>query len=498
MKNMKKLANLLLALVMVLSMATTAFAAGEGSITVENPIAGQTYTAYKIFDVVYNEDKTAYAYTISSTSEWYQTVSSYATEENGLTLTVSAADATVYIVETTSAFSPAAFAATLKTATTGKTGTALTVGEDGKAKAESLDLGYYFVTSSTGALCNLTTTNPTASIRDKNDVPFEKVDDKQDVEVGETVKYTITGKVPDTTGFTTYDYTIKDTMSDGLTFNKDVKVYIDGTEITSNFTLTYNADNQGFVLTIAVKELQTQVGKEIKVEYTATVNEKAVAQIENNKATLTYSNDPTDSEKKQTTPEDKETVYSSKLVIDKYETDKEDTKLAGAKFVLYKNVTTGEGENATTTKMYYKYTAPKAAEGENAAVAAKVEWVALGENETLESAIKAGKITEVTTDDKGAANFDGLKDGTYYLHETEAPAGYNMLKEDVTVTINGTDVTEADLSKLTATSKVGNNTGSELPETGGMGTTLFYTIGGLLMLAAVVLLVTKKRMGAAE
>lgn len=472
MKYLKRAASLLLALVMALALAAPAFAADEGSITVDNPQKDQDYTAYKIFDVAYNDGKSAYSYTIDSSSEWFGTVDTYAkTENSGLTLE-KVGETTIYNVSVDKAkFSAPAFAEALKAAVEGKDGTKLTA--DGTVvSAKNLPLGYYFVTSSTGALCNLTTTNPNVTIHDKNDVPFDKTDDKQSVEIGETVNYTITGKVPDTTGFKTYKYQITDTMSTGLTFNNDVKVYVGGTEITENFTLKTGADAGGkaFVLDIDVMELTA--GAKIEVKYSATVNENAVAKIEKNHATLDYSNDPNDSSK--TTPrEDEETVYSAKLVIDKYETDNKDAKLAGAKFVLYKEVT----ESGTTTKLYYKYTEATAAEK------AKVEWVD-----------DKAQATEVTTGSDGAANFVGLKDGTYYLEETEAPAGYNRLKDPVTVKINGENATEANPSALTHTEGVANNTGTELPSTGGMGTTVFYVIGSILVLAAVVLLVTKKRM----
>ena len=97
---------------------------------------------------------------------------------------------------------------------------------DGKATATGLDLGYYFVTSTNGALCNLTTTDPAVTIHDKNDMPFKKEVDKTNVDVGQAVTFKITGKVPDYTGFTKYTYLITDTMTNGLTFKDDVKVMV--------------------------------------------------------------------------------------------------------------------------------------------------------------------------------------------------------------------------------------------------------------------------------
>ena len=470
MKHVKKLASLLLALVMVCALAATAFAAGEtGSITVDNPVAGQTYTAYKIFDVTYNSDQSAYSYTINSTDPWFTAVSNYAkTENSGLTLT-QVNGSTTYNVSTTADFSAPKFADALKADVAGKTGgIVLTAQADGTVSATGLPLGYYFVASTSGALCNLTTTDPNAIIHDKNDVPFEKEGDKGSADIGETVNYTITGKVPDYTGFKTYTYEITDTMSEGLTFNKDVKVTIGGTDVTSACTVTYDVGGNANKFTVSIPVKNYTIGAEIKVTYSAVVNEKAIAKIENNQAVLKYSNDPTDSTSTTTTPSDTK-VYSSKIVIDKYETGDTTKKLAGAKFVLYKEVTTDEGADAVTTKLYYKWNE----------TAQKVEWVENKANATV-------KIT----DSNGAASFDGIANGTYYLEEIEAPAGYNQLKEPVKVTVSGGDT----VAELTVTQPVANSTGTELPSTGGMGTTLFYTLGAILVLGAGVLLVTKKRM----
>lgn len=165
MKTAKKFASLLLSLTMVFAMMTTAFAAEDkGTIIVDNPVANQTYTAYKIFDVTYSGSN--YSYTIKTTSEWYSTVKAYAeTGGNGLTLTGVAGDTTTFVVSTTDAFSAPAFANALKAAVSGKTG-GITLNNDGTTvKATNLELGYYFVTSTSGALCNLTTTDPTVTIQ---------------------------------------------------------------------------------------------------------------------------------------------------------------------------------------------------------------------------------------------------------------------------------------------------------------------------------------------
>lgn len=503
MKRTKKLVSLCLTLAMVVTMAIGALATSQnGTITVENPQKDQTYTAYKIFDVVYNEAKTAYSYTISEDSAWFEVVASknattgdVTSNITGLTFQKAYSEDT-YVVMKGDNFSAASFANTLKASINNKVGIPLTVSNN-KATATDLELGYYFVTSKTGALCNLITTNPTVTIYDKNDVPFDKVDDKESVEVGESVNYTITGKVPDTTGFEEYKYQITDKMSTGLTFNEDsIRIWISDddelvTEATEGKTVDTQLNNQyytkiedstvDFNVSFNVIDMNNAdpslVGKYIFITYNATVNENAVAKIEKNHATLTYSNDPTDKTKTKTM-EDEETVYSAKIVIDKYANGDEDKKLSGASFVLYKEVEGG--------KKYYKYT--KATE----TTGAKVEWVDAETNGGIPST-----ATEYTTNDSGAATFEGLKDGTYYLVETKAPDGYNLLAEPVTVTINGKDNKDVPVeANLTVTKPVENNTGSLLPSTGGMGTTMLYIIGGILVVGAGVLLVTKKRMGA--
>lgn len=485
MKHTKRFASLLLAMVMVLAMAIPAFAAGvdstnaTGKITVDNPIANVTYTAYKIFDVTYS-DVTAesgnYSYTISTDSEWFATVEAYAADTaKGLTLTATTNPKVKLVSTDKTKFSAPDFAVALKAAVEGKTGTQLTADGTG-VSADDLDLGYYFVSSTNGALCNLTTTNPTVTIHDKNDFNFKKDDDQADVQFGDTVNYTLTGKVPDTTGFTEFTYEISDTMSEGLTFKKNVVVKIDGAAIT-DATVTYDVENNAnkFTVSIPVMNYQDKVAKAIEVTYSAEVNENAIAKVEVNHAILKFSNDPTNNTSHKTIKQ-KENVYSAQILLDKYLTGNESVKLAGAKFVLYQ-------KNTDNSISYYYYND----------TAKKVEWVA-----------DKAAATVVVTDNNGYGNFNGLKNGTYYVEEIEAPAGYNLLTEPLTVTINNADNDnysypdsaeyEALLPMLKHTVKVANSTGTQLPATGGMGTTVFYIVGSALAVGAVVLLVTKKRM----
>ena len=462
MKTMKKLTCVMVALVLMLALCVTAFAAGTGKITVDNPVSGATYTAYKIFDVVYSADKKAYSYTISgdsANSPWLATVQSY----TGVKLTKAASENT-YIVTKNDNFSAAEFGKLLKENVAGKTGTPLAVA-GGKATATGLDLGYYLVVGTKGAeteaLANLTTTNPDVTIYDKNDVPFDKVDDKESVEIGEVVHYTITGKVPDTTGFTEYVYSISDKMSEGLTFNKDVTVEVGGETLARDkYDLSYTASGIDFLLTIKVMEIQDKVTQPIVVKYTATVNKNAIAKISENDAKLVYSNDPTNS-KNHGEITDKETVYSAKIVIDKYDANDASKKLGDAEFVLKNDV-----------GKFYKYDT-----SDN-----KVVWV-----DTQKDA-----DVFVTTID-GKANINGLKDGIYTLIETKAPAGYNLLSETIPIVIDGSkknDETEAQV--LVYPCGVANSTGSLLPGTGGIGTRIFYIAGTVLLLGAVVVLLVKK------
>ena len=252
--------------------------------------------------------------------------------------------------------------------------------------------------------------------------------------------------------------------------------------IRKSITITFN----NFI------DQKSNAGKNIVITYSAIINENALkTNVETNKVDLEYSNNPNNDTSKGKTPEKVVYVYDFDIVIDKYTGDATTgTRLEGAKFVLYKTV---DGKN-----LYYFYDE----------TAKEVKWVELADAAAVAAAIQAKTITEVTTDKTGAASFKGLDTGTYYLHETEAPAGYNLLKEDVKVTItatyndNGTIATSSATSsnngQYQQTQPVLNKAGALLPSTGGMGTTIFYVLGSILVIGAVVLLVTKKRMSASD
>lgn len=468
MKTMRKLFTVLLALAMTLALAVSAFAADTGSITITNPQGNHTYTAYKIFDVTYTADGVNYSYTISDTDAAFSTVKAYAdVAANGLTLTP-VANTNKYNVSIGAGFSAASFAQHLKT-NVGSLGTGAPFTKAGDTmKASGLALGYYFVSGTSGAVCELATAKD-IQIRDKNEVPqIEKTvnDDDGTVEIGQKLTYTITGKVPSTKGYTEFTYQVTDTMTEGLTFSKDVKVTIGGTDVTAAATITNNEN--GFVASVNMMKYQGQIDAPVVITYTATVNEKAIQRDkETNTATLKYSNNPADKDSydESTVTVD---VFSFNIVINKYATGNENTKLEGAKFVLKNN----EGK-------YYKYDAATKA----------VTWVD-----------DKSAATEVSTDVNGAARFDGLQAGTYSLEETVAPAGYNQLTKDIIIvldktgsaTINGAASTLGDARSLTT--GVANSTGTVLPETGGTGTVIFVALGALAVICAGVFLVTNKRM----
>lgn len=324
-------------------------------------------------------------------------------------------------------------------------------------------------------------------LKDKNDTEDNDFGNWQDVadhDIGDAIPFKLEGTVPaDYAEYTSYYFAFHDEEEAGLTFNSDsVKVYVDDAEIKNDFevkTTTTFADGCSFEVVFSnLKDIAAvRAGSKIRVEYTSTLNDKAVIGDEGNlnKAQLEYSNNPRDTNSKDKTVWDNVVVFTYQVVVNKYANSvAENNKLPGAEFTLTKKL------NGDTTKV----------------------------------------IAAVKSEDGVRFTFKGLDDGEYTLTETVTPEGYNTI-DPITFNVNanheitweGTGDRNTLLKSLTGNQVTGkitfaenanvngslvtdiiNKSGTVLPSTGGMGTTVFYVVGGGLMAVAVVLLVTKKRM----
>ena len=480
MKRVKRVLALLAALALVLAMAVPAFADGNtGSITVQGAVNGESYSIYKIFDVTgYDMTTNPHKITYKVTDGWASFFekgnpgAKYVTLDSKKQISGTTLDSS-----TAPAFAAAAIAWAKDSAHNIKATESKTANEGG-VTFTGVTNGYYLVDTSLGALCSLdNVTGNTATISEKNKVPSvekkvkngDNYDSSNSAKIGDTVEYkttiTINGSVE--------KVVLHDKMDTGLTFDeKSVKVKVCGADVAEdNYTLKKSGTESSDPCTFEIEFKDSYIagletGKQIEVTYSATLNESAVIGTPGNKndTWLKYGNSGS------VTSETTTYSYSFDLV----KTDSDGTLLAGAKFKLY------DDKNCTNEIRLV-------ADGSNAYRVAKTEEKA---------------VESIETNATSALTIKGLKGTTtYYLKEIEAPKGYNELENAFAFTIASANVS----SNLGITSNkwvegtstgihIINNAGTTLPSTGGMGTTVFYVVGGGLMAVAVVLLVTKKRM----
>lgn len=515
MKNITRALALLLALVLILGLVVTGFADAasgsspdtKGKITINDAVVGQTYRIYRILELEsYSRDDTeardgAYSYKAAS-NEWKTFISGEGSKYFTVTDDSTPGNVAVGYVSwkgektdtRVAAFAKAALAYATADVNgqpriaadytfTATTNTVVFNGNDNTG----LPLGYYLLDSSLGTLCSLDTTNSEVTIKEKNAVPTNEKKVQEDSKLGQPDEY---GDVNDadigqTVNFKStiqaragaQNYVFHDTMSAGLTFNNSVVITKGNDKLTENTDYVVKTSSsctpactfeiefkQNFCDTLTATDT-------IVITYSATLNENAVIGSDGttsntNKSKLSYG-DSSETQWDQTTTN----TWEVKVFKFHRKDATNQIGLEGATFTLSKN---SDGTNPINLIKLTDATKP------NTYRVAK----------TGETA-----ITEITTDTTGKFTIQGLDSDTYYLTEKEAPKGYNKLNKSIKIVIdeNGNvKVNDAD----TAVTEVGveNKTGAEMPSTGGIGTTVFYVVGGILAVGAAVLLVTKKRM----
>ena len=516
MKSTKKLLALLLSALLLLSLLPAAFATAPGapvertySLTITNTENGRQYDLYQVFtgslhdengnkilsDVVYGESwkdpNLVGTPVLENTLNEYVKGDGKANINNFLPNKAATAFKTVDAVGNTATFEnlPAGYYVVLE------------VGEvtGHAAKSECI----IQVVGNTEVVAKMKVPTSQKKVKDTNDSTGETSvwQDSADYDIGDKVPFQLTATVAenilDFKG--PYALTFHDKQSPGLTFNNDVKVYIDGTQVTDGVIIsTGTATGDGCTFHVHIANLKSYMkegnttlvhgGSKVTVEYTSTLNDKAeIGFMGNpNEMHITFSNNPNNSnepEENGKTPNDKVIVFTYRFDVFKLDGTQADAgkqaPLPGATFTLYKKV------NGAYTK-------------------------------------EIGTIESKNADQDGTVfRFNRLDDGDYRLVEVKAPDGYNTA-EDVYFTITashdvesdnpqltdlgckyriGEDGTDKELSSFDKASmliNVLNYRGNTLPSTGGMGTTVFYVLGSILAVGAAILLVSKKRMNGAR
>ena len=567
MKTTKRILAMVLAVIMVMSLATTAFAANTNAhtITITNEKSGHIYEAYQIFAGDVSDGKLVNI--------------TWGTGVNGdALLTALKADTTIgaLFAEANTAEDVANVLATMNDDSEQLDAFAQIAGQHlaavaGTSTAEASPYtinvtgdGYYLVKDKDSTVTSeedaytkyILKVVKDVEVKAKADAPTleKKINedgnkvDANNGSIGDTVNYVLTSKVPDMDGYNKYFFIIHDTMSDGLTFDaSSVKVQIGETVLdAAAYDVITTGLTDGCTFEIVLKnfiQYKAQAGQTITITYSASIDEDAViGNLGNpNTANLEYSNNPNvdsngtpenpdipdDDDVTGETPDD--TVITYVTAIELIKVDDEGNRLTGAEFQI-------TGEKLNKVKVITE-TFEVAEDGTYYALkdGSYTETVPTEETqdkyvdgstlykkvETVTWNVETEKVSATATvGPDGVLRFEGLAEGTYTITEIKAPEGYNMLTQAITVVITCTEpvtvntTTDAAEWKYTLSGAVSqaekvaengiisitveNKAGSTLPETGGMGTTLFYVFGAVLMLGAAVLLVTKRRMNMAE
>lgn len=467
MRHLKQFLGAVVAALMVFAMTVTpAFAAhgtnsNSGSITIDNAEDGHTYSAYQVLVLEsYNTDANAYSYKAANGwGDWLKTQTKYVNvDADGYVTWVQNADA--------AAFAKAALAhaeANKIAPTATQTAASRTV------TFSNLNLGYYLVDTTLGTLCSLDTTVPNATMHEKNEVPSQEKEvqedsdgswgDKNTAEIGDTVNFRTTIQVKPGAE----SYVLHDVMTEGLTLDPDSVTVANLNKGTDYTVATGTADGCTFEVTFSQTYLDSVTADtKLTVTYNAVLNEdaKIYTDAETNKTWLDYGDDTNT----KSTPPSETKTYTFK--VDVVKTDEDNKVLDGAQFKLY-DAKTGGNEIALVQESAGVYRLAK--DGETG----------------------VGYITTVD----GQLEIKGFDANTnYYLEETKAPDGYHKLPARVEIAVREANL-EASVSNDTWQSggvHIVNKTGDLLPGTGGMGTTIFYVVGGAIVIAAAATLVYRK------
>ena len=513
MKTARKLTSVVLALVLILSLSVTAFAANPTTGTLQvhgDQLGGKDVTAVLMFtanvksddDLIGDGDSVGYelvpAWQEFIDAKLGKGASEDATSEEAYNYVKGLANETLY------AFAEAAKDYAKQNGIAGTVVAALEA--DDTATFTDLAAGYYVVYPDAGStsvnrgteamLVNVPS-NLASKLELKSVYPtVEKtVDadgngsyaDDEAAQIGDTVKFQLTSAVPEMSDYKTYQFNFVDTMSAGLTYVPNSTVVTIGGDTVAPSAVTYDPATR--VLRVEFDDLKTVpgvvAGETVIVTYQAVVNGNAAVGANTNEAYVEYSNDPdwdgTGTEPTGHSDEDDADVYTFQIIIDKYaKVDGVNVKLANAVFKLK------DSTNAVLKLVH---------EGGN------IYHIATAEEIDDPAVVK---VEQVTTDANGAVTIQGLEAGTYYLEEVAAPTGYNRLAEDVKIVItadySGTEAVisyqvDDDEATTSPSIPVENKTGAVLPETGAMGT-IGLTIFGVLVVILGVALPRRKNVRA--